>query len=306
MMHDPFSLAMTVFVIFFLCICFFVLLYFCDQLVRRRAFREEYGLDSLPQGIWIQGKRDDDFNTYELNYPFWRMAKKDGTADKRYGRNYIVWPKSYLWVGHYLLSARKPTTILNLVQALRDNGTKVEMSQEERKKKKQLEKQKRLLACDTTIQNIVDGYKECPTDFERMCAELFRRQGYRCKVTPRTNDGGYDVVLRQGDTTGIVECKCYSVRHKVGRPEIQKLVGANVIQQAEKMFFVTTSSFTPEAQEYAKETGVTLIPGQKLLSMLQKYGFPKQEIKVKRKEWQLTSRDLQKMIPPDIFWDYFA
>ena len=125
-------------------------------------------------------------------------------------------------------------------------------------------------------------------------------------MTPKTNDGGYDIFLRQGKETGIVECKCYSVGHKVGRPEIQKLVGANVIQQANKMLFVTTSSFTPEAREYAKETDVTLISEQKLLSMLQKYGFPKDKIKVRRKEWQLTVQDLQDFIPQDIYWDYFA
>lgn len=306
MTHDPQKLAVAAVLFLLLCICLFALVYFIDQLVQKRIFCDRYNLDFLPRGIRIRGAKDNGCNEYELNYPYWYIAKNDGTADKRYNNNHIVWRKSYLWVGRYRLSAKKPTMILEVVHSLRDAGTRVELNEEERKKKRWLEKQKRLLARDTTLQNIVDGYRDCPTEFEQMCAELFRKQGYRCQVTPKTNDGGYDIFFRQGKETGIVECKCYSVGHKVGRPEIQKLVGANVIQQANKMLFVTTSSFTPEAREYAKETDVTLISGQKLLSMLQKYGFPKDKIKVRRKEWQLTVQDLQDFIPQDIYWDYFA
>lgn len=296
--------VVAILLVFFICIA--ALMYFVDQWIQKSNFCKKYGLVSLPKGIRIRQERDNGCNEYELKYPYWHIQKNDGTADKRYSGNYIIWPESHLWVSHYKLSAKKPTVILDVVQALRDAGIKVEMNEEERKKKKRLEKQKQLFACDATIQNIVDGYKDCPTEFEQMCAELFRKQGYQCKVTPKTNDGGYDISMQKEDTTAIAECKCYSVRHKVGRPEIQKLVGANVIQQAQKMFFITTSSFTPEARAYAKETEVTLVSGQQLLSMLQKYGFPKQEIKVKRTEWQLSIRDLKKFIPADIYWDYFA
>lgn len=287
-------------------VCIIWVVYVIDQWIQKNHFCKKYGLDSLPWNIRIRNGVDSGYSKYELNYPYWYISKNDGTADRRYKGNRIIWPESYLWVRRYRLSAKKPTVILEVVKELRRAGTKVAMSEEERKKKRRIENQKKIFSCEATVQTILDAYRDCPTEFEQMCAEVFRKLGYHCRVTPKTNDGGYDISIQKGDGTGIVECKCYSLGKKVGRPEIQKLVGANVVQQAQKMYFVTTSSFTPEAREYARETGVTLISGQKLVAMLQKQGLPKKEIRVTMEEWQLNIRDLKDFIPSDIYWDYFA
>ncbi|WP_195634996.1 restriction endonuclease [Blautia massiliensis (ex Durand et al. 2017)] len=66
---------------------------------------------------------------------------------------------------------------------------------------------------------------------------------------------------------------CYSIGHKVGRPNIQKLVGANNVVLADKMIFITTSDFSGVAISYAEEVEVKLINGNKLMELLHKQGF---------------------------------
>ena len=104
----------------------------------------------------------------------------------------------------------------------------------------------------------------------------------------------------------IVECKCYSINHKVGRPSIQKLVGANNIVSADRMVFVTTSDFSSAAIDYAKETGVELINGHKLMDLLDKQGFiMKEKVEIDVMECQLEVSDLYPYVPDDIFEKFF-
>jgi restriction system protein len=56
----------------------------------------------------------------------------------------------------------------------------------------------------------------------------------------------------------------------VGRPEIQKFAGALQGQRAKKGIFITTSSFTAEAKDFAAriETKIILIDGQQLAKLM--------------------------------------
>jgi len=56
----------------------------------------------------------------------------------------------------------------------------------------------------------------------------------------------------------------------VGRPEIQKFVGALAGQGAKKGVFITTSRFTSEAREYQpkNETKIVLIDGEQLAELM--------------------------------------
>lgn len=289
-----------------MCVVVVALVQAISQAIRKYHFCERYGIEKLPNSISIKGSKIHGTNEFDLQYPYWSHQKRDGTADRRYKGNYIVWPKSYLWVGNSVLSSRKPTAILNVVRSLRGAGVSVKLSAEEVKKRRNIEKEKRTLSIDVTLQQILDEYSEHPFEFEQMCAALFEKMGYACYLTPKTNDGGFDIFLQKETETGIVECKCYGNNHRVGRPEIQKLVGANVVTRAEKLFFVTTSDFTPEAKTYAVKSEVTLISGQNLIKMLQEYGYPKEEIHVRPEEWQLNKYDLKDYIPEDIYNTYFV
>ncbi len=109
-----------------------------------------------------------------------------------------------------------------------------------------------------------------PTDFEHYVAALYENLGYSAKVTPQSNDGGIDVILKDknGSATGI-QVKRYKSDSKVSRPDIQRLVGA-CANKYEKMIFVTSSDFSAEAISYAAEQGVTLVNGGSLEAMVKK------------------------------------
>ncbi len=61
----------------------------------------------------------------------------------------------------------------------------------------------------------------------------------------------------------------------MGRPEIQKFVGALAGQGARKGIFITTSGFTKEAVEYKprNDTSIILIDGQKLVELMYEHNI---------------------------------
>ena len=59
----------------------------------------------------------------------------------------------------------------------------------------------------------------------------------------------------------------------MGRPEIQKFVGALQGQRAQKGVFITTSTFSSEARQYVSQidTKVVLLDGEQLVDMMIDY-----------------------------------
>ncbi|MGX6510105.1 restriction endonuclease [Rhodococcus sp. SJ-2] len=92
-----------------------------------------------------------------------------------------------------------------------------------------------------------------------------------------SGDGGVDGVIDQ-DPLGLeriyVQAKRYAADNTVGRPEIQAFVGALHGVGAARGVFITTSSFTSGAREYAQNIGtrIILIDGQRLASLMIRYG----------------------------------
>lgn len=60
----------------------------------------------------------------------------------------------------------------------------------------------------------------------------------------------------------------------MGRPEIQKFAGALMGKSAKKGIFITTSSFTKEAVEFALkiDTRIILIDGEKMANLMIDFG----------------------------------
>lgn len=275
--------------------------------VIKRNFSKSYGTGKLPRSIKVRKESNEKGkNYYYLNYPYWSVSKKDGTADRRVKKNAIIWEKSNLYVDNYLVFSKRPYDLVEVVRRLRSQGVKIDLCKEEKKKRAELLKKKEAFAHNNDIQKIIDYYSEKPTNFEGLCSELFESLGYTAKQTPPTNDGGYDILLSKGAEKTIVECKCYSIEHRVGRPSIQKLVGANNIVLANKMLFITTSDFSVAAISYAEEVGVELINGNKLMELLDKQGFiEKEKVKINVMECQLEIADLDPYVPRDIYERFF-
>jgi restriction system protein len=127
-------------------------------------------------------------------------------------------------------------------------------------------------------QDILGRILACsPTFFERLVVELLVKMGYggsRRDAGERigqSGDGGIDGIIKEdrlGLDTIYIQAKRW--QGSVGRPEIQKFVGALQGQCAKKGVFITTSSYSAEATDYASriDTKVVLIDGQLLANLM--------------------------------------
>lgn len=119
-----------------------------------------------------------------------------------------------------------------------------------------------------------------PSFFEQLVIDLLVRMGYggnraeAARAIGRSGDGGVDGVIdedRLGLDSIYVQAKRWEA--SVGRPEIQKFAGALQGQRATKGIFITTSTFTREAEEYAQRIGtrIVLIDGRRLAALMFEY-----------------------------------
>ena len=117
-----------------------------------------------------------------------------------------------------------------------------------------------------------------PDFFERVVVDLMEAMGYgRGRVTEHSNDGGIDGMIST-DELGFrpiyTQAKRYQDDHKIGRPVVQSFVGA--LNGARNGVFITTSSFTQEAIDYAlsyPNATISLIDGRKLTNLMIKYNL---------------------------------
>lgn len=97
------------------------------------------------------------------------------------------------------------------------------------------------------------------------------------KAIGKSGDGGIDGVIKE-DKLGLdllyVQAKRWDSA-PVGRPEIQKYVGALFGRKAKKGIFITTSTFTKDAKTYAEgiDSRVILIDGPQLAELMFDYGI---------------------------------
>jgi restriction system protein len=123
--------------------------------------------------------------------------------------------------------------------------------------------------------------KSTPAFFERLVVELLVRMGYggshreAARAVGQVGDEGIDGIIDQdrlGLDTIYIQAKKWD--QCVGRPEIQKFVGALAGKRAKKGVFITTSSFSQEAVRYVStiEAKIVLIDGKRLAELMIDYG----------------------------------
>jgi restriction system protein len=121
-----------------------------------------------------------------------------------------------------------------------------------------------------------------PSFFERIVVELLVKMGYggsiqdAGKAIGKSGDEGIDGIIKE-DKLGLDVIYIQAKRWEgiVGRPEVQKFVGALAGQRAKKGVFITTSNFTKEASQYAMQmdTKIVLIDGEKLSQYMIDYNL---------------------------------
>ena len=94
------------------------------------------------------------------------------------------------------------------------------------------------------------------------------------KAIGKSGDGGIDGIINE-DRLGldVIYIQAKKWENPVGRPEIQKFAGALQGQRAKKGIFITTSTFTSEAKDFASriDSKITLIDGETLSQLMIDY-----------------------------------
>lgn len=95
-----------------------------------------------------------------------------------------------------------------------------------------------------------------PRQFEELVAELLASFGWEVALTPKTNDGGYDIfavaknIAPGVNAAWIVECKRYARELKVGVEIVRALYGAKSSLDGVNAMLATTSYFTRGARQF--------------------------------------------------------
>jgi restriction system protein len=116
-----------------------------------------------------------------------------------------------------------------------------------------------------------------PSRFEELVVELLLKMGYggtqedAGRVVGKSGDGGIDGIINE-DRLGLDVIYIQAKRWEadVGRPEIQKFVGALAGNKANKGVFITSSGFSKGATDYASQVNhrVVLIDGPMLAELM--------------------------------------
>jgi len=137
-----------------------------------------------------------------------------------------------------------------------------------------------------------------PKFLEVVVLELLHAMGYGASETSIEHvggpgDEGVDGVIHQ-DELGLqriyVQAKRYKAENSIGRPDIQKFVGALAGQGANGGVFITTSSFSADARDYASKNlsaRVVLIDGAEFGLLMVRHGIGVQ----KRKTFSIVDID---------------
>ena len=123
-----------------------------------------------------------------------------------------------------------------------------------------------------------------PQFFENLIVDLLLAMGYggtsedAARALGKSGDNGVDGVVDQ-DPLGIdqiyIQAKRYAEGNNVGAGDIRDFFGALSLKKAQKGIFFTTSAFSPNATQTAKDLGmrIVLIDGTQLSKLMIRYNI---------------------------------
>jgi len=125
--------------------------------------------------------------------------------------------------------------------------------------------------------------KSDPAFFEELVIDLLGKMGYGTSDDARTRvgrsgDGGIDGIIsldKLGFEKVYIQAKRWDPGTKIGRPGVQAFFGALAGQRATKGLYITTSSFTKEAEQYAASVSgsLILVDGKRLVQLMIEHGL---------------------------------
>ncbi len=149
--------------------------------------------------------------------------------------------------------------------------------------------------------------KISPYEFERLVVKLLIEMGYGTlsenidAVTAKSRDEGIDGIVsadKFGFDSIYIQAKQWKTDGVVGRPEIQRFLGALAGQGASKGIFITTAQFSKEAIAFSAKqlhSKIVLVDGKQLAKLMIDYDLGVSTVatyKVKRIDSDFFSEDV--------------
>ena len=107
--------------------------------------------------------------------------------------------------------------------------------------------------------------------FAAVCETWFSWAGFDTRTQSHRTDGGVDIWLHAARMPGpvaIVRCKHW-LNKPVGLQEMKEFLGVVANFQSAHGTYTTTSTYTPEALQFARDNGIDAVDGRGLLRRIQ-------------------------------------
>lgn len=109
----------------------------------------------------------------------------------------------------------------------------------------------------TMEQKVEQLYQLTPREFEEWTESLFKSLGFQNVVlTPQSGDKGLDLIAEKDGNKIAVQCKKF--KGVVGSPVIQAFAGALQTAEIDKGYFITTGSYSVDAEKMAQDLPIEL------------------------------------------------
>lgn len=153
------------------------------------------------------------------------------------------------------------------------------IAEEELKRERELRRreQERLEKMFAEREQRVPHHNMALSNFESLIEKLFEKMGYSLQSISRT-DRRVDFVAAKGDDVVLINANNPQEGTESDVDEVYRSLGAAISQRVKKIFLITTSSFTHQAEEDARKVNeserdieIELWNGRKLLEMAKTY-----------------------------------
>lgn len=99
-------------------------------------------------------------------------------------------------------------------------------------------------------------------NFERFCAEYFKKQGYEVVLGPGTNDGGVDIRAYKKDKSAapdlLIQCKRYISKNKISIETVKSFYTDVQFENAKNGLIATTSYIAKGGKKVCKTRGYNI------------------------------------------------
>ena len=106
--------------------------------------------------------------------------------------------------------------------------------------------------------------------FEAVCEALFAQAGFSTRAQSHGADGGVDIWLHSANAqgpVGVVQCKHWQSK-PVGVKEMREFFGVMASHKLQRGTYATTSTYTADAKQFAKDNGINALDGPALLALI--------------------------------------